>query len=263
MQGVVKRTWVIGGGLLLVAIVAVVAWAVSAGRDPVASRSREPAEAELRFPDVDPFEFFQEEGAEDLDETGSAPGPEQRGMRARRDEWTGLSREERRAKRLAMRERWLSMTPEERQEQRAERASRRVSVQATGEGVPQLEPVDVMESMREVRPQIRDCVRENGGWSALREASAAALPDGGAGGRGAMTVSFDVAADGAVSGVAMQPPPPAAFAQCFESAFQSLQMPAPDAEARVDVQFGGGRGGRARGGARAVPQGMEAGETRR
>ena len=55
------------------------------------------------------------------------------------------------------------------------------------------------------------------------------------------------------SSTARNPAPPGAFAQCFESAFQGLEMPAPGAEARVDVQLGRGGGGRREHNGRGTP----------
>ncbi|MAQ18734.1 MAG: hypothetical protein CMN30_28550 [Sandaracinus sp.] len=248
MHGAVKRALVIGGGVLLVGIVAALVWVATAAEEE--ERVVAEGDPEMRFPDVDPYEFFREEDGDGAPEpSAEAPAPGTM-MGFDREAYARLSPEERRAKRREMRERWRNMTPEERQAARAERANRRVSIQATGEGEPALQPTDVMDSMRDVRPQIRDCVEQNGGWRALREASAGAA-DGGV--RGPMNLSFDVAADGAVSGVAMNPAPPGAFAQCFESAFQGLEMPAPGAEARVDVQLGRGGGGRRERNGRGTP----------
>lgn len=239
MDAEVKRAIVIGGGLLLLAAVAALVWLAAREEAPESEAPVAETEPAQRFPDVDPYEFFSEEG-EPAPVPASGPGA----MGFGREDWAGLSPEERRAKRREMRERWQNMPPEERRERRLARAARRVKVLATGEGEPDLEAVDVMDSVREVRPQIRECVQDNGGWRALREAAAAGVPDGGP--RGPMTVAFDVSADGTVSGVDMQPPPPEGFAQCFQSAFQSIQLPPPNSDARVEVQLGGRRGGRGR-----------------
>jgi len=241
----VQRSVIIGGGVLLVGAVAALVWSLSGEDEP--QRFGREGEAGSAFPEVDPYEFFSEEGeAEPLPEP--APGMRRRGMGFSRADWENLSQEQRRAKRLKMREEWQQMSAAERAERRARRASRRVQVTAIGEGEPALEPIDVMNTVREVRPQIRDCVEENGGWQQFREQMAAsANPDGGGGGggRGGMNLAFDVLANGEVGALDMNPPPPEGFSDCFNDAFQGLEMPPPGSDARVEIQFGGGRRGRA------------------
>lgn len=232
---------IIGGGVLLLGAVAVLVWALSKEDEP--ERFGRDADPEVAFPEVDPYEFFREDGDEDDEpEETSAMGMRARGMEFSREDWRGLTPEQRRAKRLEMREEWQQMTPAERAERRARRAARRVQVSALGDEEPALEPVDVMNTVREVRPQIRDCVEQNGGWRQFREQMAAsANPDGGAGRRG-MSLAFDVMANGDVGELQMNPPPPEGFSDCFTNAFSGLEMPAPGADAHVEIQFGGRRG---------------------
>lgn len=240
----VQRSVIIGGGVLLLGAAAALVWSLSGDEEP--ERFGREAEVRTSFPEVDPYEFFAaEDEDEPLEAAPAAPGMRRRGMGFSRADWERLTPEERRAKRLEMRREWLQMTPAERAERRAQRAARRVRVSALGEEEPALEPVDVMNTVREVRPQIRDCVQQNGGWRQFREQMAAsASPDAGAGNRG-MSLAFDVLADGSVGDLAMNPPPPEGFSDCFTSAFDGLEMPAPGADARVEIQLGGG-GARAR-----------------
>lgn len=234
---------IIGGGVLLLGAVAVLVWSLTDEEEPQRF-GRESAGADVAFPEVDPYEFFREEGDGDEVATAepSAMGMRGRGMEFSRADWERLTPEERRAKRLEMREEWQRMTPAERAERRARRAARRVQVSALGDEEPALEAVDVMNTVREVRPQIRDCVEQNGGWQQFREQMAAsANPDGGGGGRG-MNLAFDVMANGQVGDLAMNPPPPEGFSDCFTNAFSGLEMPAPGADAHVEIQFGGARG---------------------
>lgn len=241
----VQRSLVIGGGLLLVGASAALVWALSHEEPAPESARNEPARAG-GFPDVDPYEFFAGEGDEDDEPVAVRRSEDPSRMGFTRADWENLTQEERRAKRREMRREWLEMTPEERAERRAARAARRVSVTATGDGEPALEPIDVMHSVRDVRPQIRECVQNNGGWQQFREAMAAsANPDAGPGGGRGMTLAFDVEADGQVGALQMNPPPPENFADCFTGAFDGLDMPPPGAGAHVEMRLGGG-GRRAR-----------------
>ncbi len=54
-----------------------------------------------------------------------------------------------------------------------------------------------------------------------------------------------MAANGEIGALDMNPPPPEGFAGCFTSAFDGLDMPAPGADAHVEMRLGGG-GRRAR-----------------
>ena len=241
-----KRGLVIGAGALLVGAAVALLWTF-AGADPEPPvADTEPRGEAPRFPDIAPYEFFRE--GEEAIEAASASrddGERRGGMRFDREEWAQLSAEERRARRREMRERWRNMSPEEREERFAARAARRVRVEALGDEEPEIEPVEVMRSMREVRPQIRECIDQNGGWRAFREAATMVSPDAGAGGRRRMTVSLAVSASGQVGEIALNPPPPEPFGACFTSALANLRLPPPNAEARVEVQLG--RGGRRRG----------------
>lgn len=241
--GAVSRSLIIGGGLLLLGAAAALVWALAGGPEPQEPTERQ-SNRETTFPEVDPYEFFASEGDDEPVAVSRSDEPSR--MAFRRADWERLSPEERRAKRLEMRREWMEMTPAERAERRAQRAARRIQVTPTGDGEPALEPIDVMTTLREVRPQIRECVQNNGGWRQFREAMAAsANPDAGPGARGGMTLAFDVTAEGAVDGLAMNPPPPEGFADCFTDAFGGLEMPAPGAGAHVEMSLGGG-GRRAR-----------------
>lgn len=154
-------------------------------------------------------------------------------------------RERRRERRERMRERWQNATPEERKRW----AERRVSIQPLGDTAPEIEAVEVLDAMRELRPQMRDCIRDNGGFGALRDAMRSAD----AGPRGGMTVSFELSAEGTVNegSFAMSPAPPAVYQQCFEKALGNLNAPVPGGDgAAIEMRMGRGGGrGRDRGNA--------------
>ena len=254
-----KRGLVIGAGVLLLGAAVALLWTF-AGADPEPpAADTEPGDEGPRFPDIAPYEFFQED--EGVGEAASTAGERRGGMRFDREGWAQLSAEERRARRQEMRERWRNLSPEEREERFAARAARRVRVEALGDEEPEIEPVEVMRSMREVRPQIRECIDQNGGWRAFREAATMGSPDAGAGGRGRMTVSLDVSASGQVGEIALNPPPPEPFGGCFTSALANLELPPPNADARVEVQLG--RGGRRPGRDRGRLRGDDEGATKR
>ena len=252
-----RRQYMIGAAVLVVAVV--VAWLLwpvgddreAAGGGSPAAGSGEPEPG----PDEDPFAAFLEAAAREPLE----PEEEEAELRRRwaeRDEWSPEERRAWREKRRAeRRERWARMSPEERRE----RLRRFVDIVPLGEEEPQLEPEDVMDALRGTRSQVRECMREHGGFRALREAmrDQRSASDGGL--RGGLRVSFDVGADGTIAaeGIAIEPPPPEPFYDCFAGALTATQLPAPEAEARVELELG------RRGGRRAPRRGDGEGATER
>lgn len=150
-------------------------------------------------------------------------------------------RERRQARRLRRRERWQNATPE----QRKEWADRRVSVAPLGDQPPQIDSVDVLEAMRDVRPQMRDCIRQNGGFRALRDA----MQSADAGARGGMTIAFELSPDGTVTegSLTMSPAPPGPYFDCFARALQNMDAPVPGGEgAAIEMRMGRRGEGRGR-----------------
>lgn len=221
------------------AAVSVIAWMGSEGdHEDGATADLVEAEREADYDDEADV-FFEDPGGD--------PGPRER---RRAFDWreddpgtrlTPEQREERRRRALERRERFMNMTPE----QRSEWARRRVTISPLGAGAPALQPEDVVTAMQESRERVRQCIRERGGYRALREAMRGG-GDGGVG-RRAMKMSFDVAADGTIdpSTLALEPEPPEPFHECFTSAIGETRMPPPgESGARVQFDFGGGRGPR-------------------
>ena len=189
--------------------------------------------------------FFEEAGDGRRDE-----GPE-RGRDARRDRpeqggegFREVDREKRRERRREWREKMRNMSPEERRAW----LSRRIRIESLGDTPPTLAPEDVAEAMRDSRRAARDCIREHGGFRALREAFGRSR-SADAGRRG-FAMSFEVAPDGTVvsDSVAIEPAPPPPFYDCFAESIAQTTLPSPGEEgARVEMDLGRGRG---RGGSR-------------
>jgi uncharacterized membrane protein YgcG len=163
----------------------------------------------------------------------------------RREEWRRMDPEERRERRRAWREKMRNMTPEERRA----RLSRRIRIESLADAPATLEPEDVAESMRDSRRAARDCLREHGGFRALREAMGrTARSDAG---RSRFRMSFEVGADGTVApdSVAMDPAPPSPFYDCFAQSIAQTSFPPAGADG-ASVELDLGRGGRGGGGGR-------------
>jgi len=121
-----------------------------------------------------------------------------------------------------------------------ERFRRRVEIVSLGPGEPGLDADQVFEGIREVRPAMRECVREAGGFQALRGEDGAPRR---------RSVVFDVQADGSVAegSVGLDTTLPPELATCFTDIFESASFEPPgDDGARVEVRFGRGRRGGAR-----------------
>ncbi len=174
------------------------------------------------------------------DETSSDRPPRGRD----RTDWTEQEREQWRAqreeRRQRRRERWQNASPE----QRKRWAERRVSIEPLGDNPPQIEALDILEAMRELRPKMRDCIRSSGGFGVLRDAMRSAD----AGPRGGLTVSFELSSEGAVNdgSLVISPAPPKAYLACFEQTLSQLDAPVPGGDgAAIELRMGR-RGGRPR-----------------
>jgi hypothetical protein len=141
------------------------------------------------------------------------------------------------------RRRWEQMTPEERDARRAAWAERRrarflrsTQIDAIGGGEPGIDPGDVFEAFREVRPVVRGCIREAGGFRELTGQSPRA--------RGPRTLTFDVDAAGRVVAdtIAIEPAMGSAMGDCFAAGLAQAELPAPGGEgARISVELPGRR----------------------
>ncbi len=235
-----RRAWIVA--LVLVVAVAGILLVLSrGGEEPPPRVDDAAAEAPVEEPEEDDLAFLF-----DVADASAARDPDEPGDRAelRAGPQDGDDPERWRRRRERFRERFRNMSPEGRRQW----LRRRVQITALGEGEPTIAPEEVMAALRETRGLARDCMREHGGFRALREAMRrSAGADGGV--RRGLTVSFDVTADGALdeTSIAIEPPPPEPFYGCFADALLQAQLPPPGGEgARVDVRLGGGRGRRFR-----------------
>jgi hypothetical protein len=138
-----------------------------------------------------------------------------------------------------------------------------VDIASLGPSAAGIEPDQIREALSPGREALRVCIRDAGGWRALREArrsergssgsaeGAATGSEEGAGrrGRSRRRVSFDVRPDGTVEpdSVEMTPPIADAFDPCFRTFFASARFDTVgDDGARVELPMGppGGRRGR-------------------
>ena len=151
-----------------------------------------------------------------------------------------------------------------RRERWQERWRRAVSIVSLGPSAPGIEPEQIRGALSPGRDALRGCIRDAGGWRALREARRAergtengeALTaadgeegSGRRGGRSRRRVSFDVRPDGTVepNSIEMAPPVADAFDPCFRTFFSSARFEAVGEDgAHVELPMGppGGRGGR-------------------
>lgn len=153
-------------------------------------------------------------------------------------------------------------TDPERAERFRQRLQRSVTITPLGDEPTTLTPEQVWESLADGRRAMRDCMRENGGFEALREArraqedpSGGAAPTGttgaprGEGRRPRPRATFDVAPDGSLvaESLRIDSPLPAPFDRCMALLFQGARFEnPPTAGARVEMRMPGG-GGRRRG----------------
>lgn len=152
---------------------------------------------------------------------------------------------------------------EERRERWRERWRQRVEIVSLGPSSPTLDPDSIREALAPGRDALRACIREGGGWRALRRADRPPRPEPAAEGETAdgedaprrrrrrqrRSVSFDVGPDGTVDpeSVVLEPPMPAELDGCFRTYFSSAQLDGAGADgARVELPMAGGRGRRRR-----------------
>ena len=251
-----RRPWLIVllGLVVLVAVVGIVLlWPGDPESESVADDEGEPLEGEEDF-----AMFFDERTGDGDPRPVADSGTEGEGWRGRRG---GPRGEDGRrwdpAGRAARRERFRNMSPEQRQEW----MRRRIQIEPYGDGESSVTPDAVMKAMRDVRPQIGECIRENGGFRQLFSAMRAAAPSDGGVRRG-MSMSFEVDPSGQVSegSIALEPPPPEPFYDCFATPLATLNLGGAGGEgAQVTLQMGGGPRGRGRRGGGEAGGGGERG----
>lgn len=186
-------------------------------------------------------EWDLEPGAHTEREDGptSTPRPSPRVIATSTDETDAPSPSERDEWR-ARREEWSQLSDEERAQRRARRGGR-IEIVPLGPTPSRLDEDGVRAALREQFPAMRDCFREAGGFRALREARR----ESGATGR--PTVRFDVGPDGAIAegSLSIDPPMPDAFDGCVRSAFSAARFGDVGGEgAGVELEMGRGRRGR-------------------
>lgn len=147
-------------------------------------------------------------------------------------------------------------TDEERRRQRwQERWRRAVDIVPLGPADPGIDPGQLREALAAGRPALRECIRESGGWRALRaarraEREAAPQEEGATGIAGTgegrrrrprRRVSFDVRPGGDVDpeSIAFSPPIPEAFQACFDAYIASAHFATVGEDgARVEMPMG-------------------------
>jgi hypothetical protein len=125
-------------------------------------------------------------------------------------------------------------------ERRAERLRRRIQIASLGTAPPTITHEEVWRGLRDVRPAIRECMEQAGGFGAFRG-------QGPREGRGGRTVRVDIGSDGRVvpGSVSIEPPPPPELATCMKQAFESATFEDVGADgARVSLSMGRRRGNR-------------------
>lgn len=138
---------------------------------------------------------------------------------------------------------------EARREERRERWRRGVDIVPLGPAAPGFDADALRDALDPGREALRQCVRDAGGWRAMRGARGG--PErGGNEGRGPeggdrrprRTASFDVRPDGTVDpgSVELEPAMPEPFDACFRTFFASARLEGVGADgARVEMPMGG------------------------
>lgn len=232
--GVVSKRWLWAIGVLLAVLLVVVSWPAEEA-DPTPIPDAEPTEAP-------PSDFDDPWG----DDPSAIFGPfdepadtgEQGTWRPAAQGGEGEEHGSRGERIRAFRDRMRNMSPDERRQW----LRRRVSITAIGPGEPQIGPDEVMDALRATGPYVRECMQAQGGTRAFREAMRnRASADGGPGVRGrGLSVSFDLSADGTpVSDtIEIVPAPPEPYYECFAGALAQAEIPAPGAEAHIELHMG-------------------------
>ncbi len=134
-------------------------------------------------------------------------------------------------------------SPEEREERRQRRIDRlvkRMRIEPLGASPPTIDPEEVATRITdELRPAMRQCVQEAGGFRAMR----AAFGDAG---RTRPRVSFEVGPNGTISAdsIRMEPAPPGGIGDCVRSALAAIELDPPGGDgARIEMPLGGRRRG--------------------
>ncbi len=232
------RAGVAVGVAALLGVVAWVAW--PRGGEPSHHADAGPAEAPPGEGDDNPFASW-------LDD--QPPGPDERrppDRGARQPDEGSLSDEERQRRGYAAgrewRREWESMSDEERAARRAEWMARmrsRVEIVPLGPDEPTLAPEQVFQALGQHRGEMRDCMREAGGFRAMAQGSDPSRR---------RTMGFDVGPDGRVAPgtVSFDPPlPDPDLARCFSTVIESASLGNVGGDgARVDLPLPGRRRGR-------------------
>ena len=231
-----KRWLILLLGLALVAVAVALLWPTD--DRPAPESGAPPADDSMVEDDL---AFFFEEPVDPVPPEGGRGRGDDGAELDEREGFRPIDREERRERRREWREKMRNMSPEERRAW----LSRRIRIESLGDEPATLAPEDVAEAMRSSRRAARDCIREHGGFRALREAFG--RNRGADAGRRRFTMSFEVAPDGTVAPdtIALDPAPPPPFYDCFAESIAQTTLPPPgEAGARVEMDLGRGRRGR-------------------
>lgn len=121
----------------------------------------------------------------------------------------------------------------------------RIQLAALGPRPPLLTPEQLVATLQQNRAPLRECVRQAGGFRAMRAGAAAGgTPDGGP--RMRPSMRFDIGADGRVvpGTVSLEPAGPEGLSTCVADALLAVQFPPAGGDgAHVELPLGLGRGG--------------------
>ncbi|HEY8427010.1 MAG TPA: hypothetical protein VIL20_01495 [Sandaracinaceae bacterium] len=200
-----RKAWIGGIAVALIAGVGLVLWLAGDEEERAAPDAEADDEWEDEWLDVDDDGDLAMERSPRRPSVPREPLPSPTAREARRAEW---------------RERWR----------------RSVDIVPLGPSDPGFDADDLRAALAPGREALRECVREAGGWRALREAfRAAGRP------RRRGTVSFDVLPDGRVDAgsISFEPPIPERFDPCFRTFFASARLERVGADgARVELPMG-------------------------